>query len=612
MADDQPATATPYTRLPATTTTTSASPRHASAMVATTLCLLCLVGLATLYLWKVGLTDHSPLLLPLPNMSAHQRWAVETQHWVGVNLGGWLVVEPWMFDAFEFDVAAENDLVSTLRAAGGDAFALQTMRNHWEGFVQEEHLDELKEFGVTHVRVPVGYWIMDAPVGGSSPLEYGFQQEGFATGALNHLEWLLGALQRRGMRAVLDLHAAPGCASACQSYAGVDCEAPDFWYGAPGASGVARCGGGAPYGSERNGSVPWMALGLQALVELCGWAARTSRSLRHNATRGVDAPAVAAADGSGGSGSRGAEAGAGGVGGGDSGSVGGGGSDEAGSGGAGGPVGEQQRGGGAWPLGDIWPGEGGLPGEGVPGSGVVAAIELINEPALNSPGLQHLVQKYLRRAVPAAQRALDAAAGGEAIRLLLNFIQPNDEGAAPWVARNVKAAAGGSWPTTLLVDYHNYFNWAGPHSRDELADGVCDWGQWWTPFARSGLRVVIGEWSLATQLDADDQDLDDAATAAFLRRFYANQVSAYLTGASGHFYWNLRMGSGWDPRPTPDSPRGRQLPGSSAYSARPGFRFSAWSFLALLQRGIVRPPGELRVQGLCDCDGCGHSAWLPN
>ena len=608
MTDDdhQLASATPYTRLPATSAT-GASPRHASAMVATTLCLLCLVGLAMLYLWKVGLTDQSPLVLPLPNMSVNQRWAVETQHWVGVNLGGWLVVEPWMFDAFEFDVAAENDLVSTLRSAGGDAFALQTMRNHWEGFVQEEHLDELKEFGVTHVRVPVGYWIMDAPVDGSSPFEYGFQQEGFATGALNHLEWLLGALQRRGMRAVIDLHAAPGCASACQSYAGVDCDAPDFWYGAPPA--VARCGGGAPYGSERNASVPWMALGLQALVELCDWAARTSHSLRHNATRSVDS--TVAAGGLGGLGSRGAEASGGANDGGVSGSVRGGGIDEAGSGGAG-PVGGREGGeeGGAWPLGDIWPGGSSRPGEGVPGSGVVAAIELINEPALNSPGLQPQVQEYLRSAVPAAQRALDEAAGVEAIRLMLNFIQPNDVAAAPWVSRRVKAAGG--WPSTLLIDYHNYFNWAGPHSRDDLADGVCDWGQWWTPYVRSGLRVVIGEWSLATQLDADDQDLDDDATAAFLRRFYANQVSAYLTGAHGHFYWNLRMGSGWDPRPTADSPRGRQLPGSSAYNARPGFRFSAWSFLALLQRRIVRPPGELRVQGLCDCDGCGHTAWLPS
>ena len=128
-----------------------------------------------------------------------------------------------MFDQAAFGVAAENDFVSALRRSGGDAYALRTMRNHWEGFVREEHLDALHEFGVTHVRVPVGYWIVDAPVGGASPYEYGFQEEGFATGGLNHLEGLLRALRRRGLRAVLDLHAAPGCASACQSYAGLAC-----------------------------------------------------------------------------------------------------------------------------------------------------------------------------------------------------------------------------------------------------------------------------------------------------------------------------------------------------------------------------------------------------
>ena len=48
------------------------------------------------------------------------------------------------------------------------------------------------------VRVPVGYWITDAPVGGSSPLEYGISPEGFVTGGLNHLHRMLVALRKRG------------------------------------------------------------------------------------------------------------------------------------------------------------------------------------------------------------------------------------------------------------------------------------------------------------------------------------------------------------------------------------------------------------------------------
>ena len=81
----------------------------------------------------------------------------------GVSVGGWLVTEPsWMYD--QFDAPAEADLVANLRKQGGDAFAVTTMRNHWSGYIPDAALDTLKEFGTTHVRLPVGYWIMDSPV----------------------------------------------------------------------------------------------------------------------------------------------------------------------------------------------------------------------------------------------------------------------------------------------------------------------------------------------------------------------------------------------------------------------------------------------------------------
>ena len=47
------------------------------------------------------------------------------------------------------------------------------MRNHWEGYYTAAMIDALPALGVNAVRIPVGYWIMDAPVNGTSPLEYG-------------------------------------------------------------------------------------------------------------------------------------------------------------------------------------------------------------------------------------------------------------------------------------------------------------------------------------------------------------------------------------------------------------------------------------------------------
>merc|ERR1719198_944005 len=90
------------------------------------------------------------------------------------------------------------------------------MRNHWAGYITEDMLDKAKALGVDTVRLPVGYWIMDAPDGGSSPLEYGISPEGFVTGGLNHLLTLLTQLKARGMGALVDIHSMP-CNSACIS-----------------------------------------------------------------------------------------------------------------------------------------------------------------------------------------------------------------------------------------------------------------------------------------------------------------------------------------------------------------------------------------------------------
>jgi len=37
-----------------------------------------------------------------------------------------------------------------------------------------------------------------------------------------------------------------------------------------------------------------------------------------------------------------------------------------------------------------------------------------------------------------------------------------------------------------------------------------------------------------------------------MKKFYANVMSMMLFDKKviGHFYWNIRMGSGWDPRPS--------------------------------------------------------------
>ena len=226
----------------------------------------------------------------------------------GTSLGGWLLMEinpaqklstsgpdvrpSWMFD--QIFAASELDFVTTLQKDSGDEYTIQTMRNHWEGYITEDMLDQAHSFGVDAVRIPVGYWIVDKPVGGSSYLEYGFSPEGFVTGGLNYLQALLPKLAKRNIVALIDVHALP-CNSACVSD-GIDCANPlAFTPGAPVANilrctGACTCGGedcplvvgedrvcdGKVYVTEREGGTTWMDVGLESVSKLAGWVASLS------------------------------------------------------------------------------------------------------------------------------------------------------------------------------------------------------------------------------------------------------------------------------------------------------------------------------------------------
>ena len=209
----------------------------------------------------------------------------------GVSFGGWLLMETsWMFDQFSFP--AENDFVQSLVAEGGVQYAVGTMENHWFGYLGNDGLlDGLRDFGVTHVRIPVGYWTFDTPVtlpngtASSSAADihtYGLNPEGFVTGGVNALEWMLDRLEQRNISVLLDLHAPPGVGSQCQSYSGqqVSDVSKSFWQGKPEPS-VTGCTSGSSYASSRDPSgATWMQVGLDIVDTMANWTAAMNR--KHN------------------------------------------------------------------------------------------------------------------------------------------------------------------------------------------------------------------------------------------------------------------------------------------------------------------------------------------
>jgi len=242
----------------------------------------------------------APAVLPeAAGAGAFVAAATQSTQWHGVSLGGWLVMEinpavktkgdpmdlrpSWMYDQIEAN--SELDFVLKLRKEHGDAYAIQTMKNHWAGYITDAQLDAAQALGVDTVRIPLGYWIADAPVGGSSPLEYGISPEGFVTGGLNHLRHMLAQLARRGMGALVDMHAHP-CNSACVSdgqycattlaFAPTGDSIGDIGNGGLGAiRDIARCGGGSYKTARkpRTGEATWGEVGVNAVDRLAAWLA---------------------------------------------------------------------------------------------------------------------------------------------------------------------------------------------------------------------------------------------------------------------------------------------------------------------------------------------------
>lgn len=131
---------------------------------------------------------------------------------IGANLGGWLVCEDWMWrDTMEKQ--GITDEWSLIQKNGGpsDPRAEEVLRDHWEDFLRPEHLDMLKRFGVTHVRIPFGWWMF--------PEVYDVR-DGFVGGQEPYLARAITWLRQRNMQAVLDLHAMPGAQARWDGFTG--------------------------------------------------------------------------------------------------------------------------------------------------------------------------------------------------------------------------------------------------------------------------------------------------------------------------------------------------------------------------------------------------------
>eukprot|EP00927_Polykrikos_kofoidii_P085901 TRINITY_DN9469_c0_g1_i1.p1 TRINITY_DN9469_c0_g1~~TRINITY_DN9469_c0_g1_i1.p1 ORF type:complete len:637 (-),score=76.04 TRINITY_DN9469_c0_g1_i1:75-1889(-) len=200
---------------------------------------------------------------PAPTVTAQQQNLTREQQWMqkhwpgyhnGVSFGGLFVIEDWMFQRTH---GVHNP--STLHLSQGEAYAnhqwsqdllrgdlktaYSTMKCHEENYYGDQEIQDLADWGINSVRMPVGYWLFDdiALYPGDKWIheptsdygDYGVNPDGFITGGTKQLSNLVLKLWNRNINVILDMHALPGCSTAHNSYAGIFCEAaaPNFWNG---------------------------------------------------------------------------------------------------------------------------------------------------------------------------------------------------------------------------------------------------------------------------------------------------------------------------------------------------------------------------------------------
>lgn len=115
----------------------------------------------------------------------------------GVNLGGWFVLEPWITPSI-FNEWSDNQIVKdeyTYTQVLGKAEASRRLGNHWNTWITESDFIQIRNAGLNHVRIPIGYWAV-APIDGDP----------YVQGQLPVLDQAIGWARSAGLKVMIDLH----------------------------------------------------------------------------------------------------------------------------------------------------------------------------------------------------------------------------------------------------------------------------------------------------------------------------------------------------------------------------------------------------------------------
>ncbi|KAG2009548.1 exo-beta-1,3-glucanase [Coprinopsis cinerea AmutBmut pab1-1] len=129
----------------------------------------------------------------------------------GVNVGGWLVTEPFispaLYERYLNDPAGpaidEYDLSLRMRADTANG-GINQLEEHYRTFITEKDFADIAGAGLNYVRIPIGWWAVETR--GDEPHLEGVSWNYF----LKAIKWA----RKYGLRINLDLHAVPGSQNA--------------------------------------------------------------------------------------------------------------------------------------------------------------------------------------------------------------------------------------------------------------------------------------------------------------------------------------------------------------------------------------------------------------
>lgn len=114
----------------------------------------------------------------------------------GVNIGGWLVLEPWItpsiFDGVGGAAVDEYTLCQNVPNAK------DILQSHWSSWATQGDFQRIAGYGFNTVRIPVGYWAYQK-----------YQNDPYIQGADDYLEQAIGWARGAGLKVWIDLHGAP-------------------------------------------------------------------------------------------------------------------------------------------------------------------------------------------------------------------------------------------------------------------------------------------------------------------------------------------------------------------------------------------------------------------